>query len=277
MHFAGKVALVTGGSSGIGLATARLLAASGSHVWLVARDEAKLEKALALVQADRANGQQRFGIISADVSDAGQAASAVVGVAEQAGTPDLLVNCAGFAHPGYFQELSLDIFRSTMNVDYFGTVNMAKAIAPGMIERGSGHIVNTCSMAGLLGVFGYTAYSAAKFAVRGFSDVLRAEMKPLGIKVSIVFPPNCDTPGLAHENQFKPPETKAIEGSARCLSPDAVARVILRGVSKGRYVIIPGFEGNLIYRLSGLVGGGMYPIMDYMVARARRGHSSDTI
>jgi 3-dehydrosphinganine reductase len=139
-----------------------------------------------------------------------------------------------------------------------------------MIKRGSGHIVNISSIAGFLGVYGYTAYGASKYAVRGFSDVLRAEMKPLGIQVSVVFPPDTDTPQLAYENQFKPPETKELAGNAHAVSPEIVAKAILRGVARRQYVIIPGFEGKLYYWLGGLVGTGLYPIMDLMVAQARR-------
>ena len=270
MDFGGKVALVTGGSSGIGLATARLLAQGGAHVWLVARDESKLAQALGAVQSACQDPEQLCGVVSADVCDAQQAQASVTRVTEAVGVPDLVVNCAGVAHPGYFQELDLSIFRWMMDVNYFGTVHVTKAVVPGMIERGSGHIVNISSVAGFLGVYGYSAYGASKYAVRGFSDVLRAELKPLGIRVSVVFPPDCDTPQLAYENQFKPPETKALAGNATCMTPEAVAACILAGVAKGRYVIIPGLEGKMLYRLSGLLGNWTYPVMDFMVARAIR-------
>ena len=105
-----------------------------------------------------------------------------------------------------------------MDLNYFGTVNMVKALLPAMLERGSGHIVNISSVAAFLGVFGYSAYGASKYAVRGFSDVLRAEVKPLGVRVSVVFPPDMDTPGLANENKTKPFETHEIEGKHGCVS-----------------------------------------------------------
>ena len=108
---------------------------------------------------------------------------AVIQVSEKSGPPDLLVNSAGVAHPGYFQELDLNIFHWMMEVNYFGTVYMTKEVIPSMLKRGSGYIVNISSMAGFVGTFGYTAYGGSKFAVRGFSDVLRAEMKIHGIGV----------------------------------------------------------------------------------------------
>ena len=269
MKVRGAVALVTGGSSGIGLATARHLAAAGAHVWLVARDEGRLQAAQAQVEAARPDADQRVGYSVADVADAEAASAAVAQAAEQIGPPTLLVNCAGVAHPGYFQELDLAIFRWMMDVNYFGTVHMAKAVAPGMIARGSGHIVNLSSAAGFLGVFGYTAYGASKYAVRGFSEVLRAEMKPHGIGVSVVFPPDVDTPQLAYENQFKPPETRAIAGAGSVLSPDQVAAAIVSGVERNRFAILPGLEAKLTYRLAGILGGWVHPLLDYLVARAR--------
>jgi 3-dehydrosphinganine reductase len=270
VRFDGQIALITGGSSGIGLSAARMLSARGAHVWLMARDRGRLEAALEQVQAASANSRQKHGVFPADVSVYEQADSAVQHVSQCAGFPNLLINCAGATHPGYFQELDLHIFRSMMEINYFGTVNMAKAVVPGMIQRRSGHIVNVASMAGILGIFGYTAYSASKFAVRGFSDVLRAEMKPLGVRVSIVYPSDTDTPQLAYEKRFKPYETEYISSGASMLSPDDVAHYLLRGVARNRYIIIPGFECKVFYWLSGLVGTRLYPIMDILVARAQR-------
>lgn len=268
MKVTGAVALVTGGSSGIGLATARYLAGRGAHVWLVARDEDRLRAAQAQVEETRLAPDQRVGYSPADVSVAEQAFAAVAQATEHVGLPDLLVNCAGVAHPGYFEELDLSIFRWMMDVNYFGTVHMAKAVVPSMMKRRSGHIVNLSSAAGFLGVFGYTAYGASKYAVRGFSEVLRAEMKPHGIGVSVVFPPDVDTPQLAYENQFKCPETKAIAGAGSILSPGQVAAAIVAGVERNRFAILPGLEAKLTYRLSGILGGWVHPILDYMVARA---------
>ena len=245
-----KLAFITGGSSGIGLALARLLAARGAHVWLAAREQAKLESALREVELARYSPVQHCGIVSVDLSVLDEATSAISKFVQSVGLPDLIINSAGAAHPGYVQELTFDIFRWMMETNYFATVYVTKALLPGMIDRRSGHIINISSIVGFLSVFGYTAYGASKFAVTGFSETLRAEMKPLGIHVSVAFPPDTDTPQLAYENQYKPPETKAISGTAHALSAEKVAQTILRQAESGRFLIFPGWESRLIYILS---------------------------
>ena len=269
MTYQNKIALITGGSSGIGLATAKALAGRGAHVWIVARDQERLAAALAQVNAARSNSSQRCEAIPADISDANQAAAAVAQVVASVGAPDLLINSAGIVYPGYFQALNPEIFRRHIEVNYLGTVYVTQAVAPGMTARGSGHIVNIASAAALLGVFGYTAYCGSKYAVRGFSDVLRAEMKPLGVNVSIVFPPDTDTPQFAGEMPLRPQETKLIFGSS-VLTAEAVAATILQGVARQRYIITPGVEMMLLYRLLDALGPLQYPIMDRLVAGARR-------
>jgi len=267
--YQGRLALITGGSSGMGLALAQLLAEEGANVWLVARHSDGLEAACRSLHADG----QKHGVYAADVTKLDQVQAAVEHVKREAGVPDLLINCAGAAHPGYVQEIPLEIFQDMMALNYFGTLYTVKTLLPAMLERGSGHVVNVSSMAGFLGAFGYSAYGAAKYAVRGFSDVLRLEVKPLGVRVSVVFPPDMDTPGLANENKTKPFETFAA-GSTKALAPLDVARSTLKAIKRGQYIILPGFEPQLLYRLMFLVGNAIYPIMDGMIADARKKKSA---
>jgi 3-dehydrosphinganine reductase len=277
-YWQGKIALITGGSSGIGLALAQSLANQGAHVWLLARGKEGLESAL---ESLNRRDNQHCGMISADVSNWDQVSSAVAKFEAEVGVPDLVVNSAGVAHPGYFQELGVEIFQWTTEVNYYGTVYVCKAVVPGMVARGSGHIVNISSGAAFIGRFGYSAYAATKYAVQGFSDVLRSEMKPLGIDVSIVFPPDTDTPQLTYEKELQPPETKALSGIANLISSNwedkatlltakEVADMIMPKIEQRQYMILPGFEIKMLYWLSRLVGSSIYPILDWMIARAQR-------
>ncbi len=269
--YQGRLALITGGSSGIGFALAKELRESGARVWLLARRKEGLESAFKSLFGT--NGKNH-GMLAVDVSEWKQVQSSLQRFQREVGVPDLLINSAGVTHPGYVQDIPLEVFHEMIDIDYLGVVHTVKAVLPGMIERGSGYIVNISSGAGYVGLFGYSAYGAAKYAVRGFSDVLRAEVKPLGVQVSVVFPPDTDTPQLAYENQFKPFETREITGMGGALSPDTVAKEILNAVRRGRYAIVPGTENKFFYRLINLLDDGVYPIMDILVAQARRKKNS---
>lgn len=271
-YYENKTVLITGGSSGIGLAAAHQLAAQGAHVWLLARRREPLEAALASVKTARQSQQQRFGLAVADVSDDQQVHQAVDQVISEAGLPDVVINSAGIAKPGYVQELDLEIFHRMMEVNYYGTVHVTKAVLPGMIARRSGHIINVSSVAGFLGTFGYSAYGASKYAVRGFSDVLRSEMNLHGIRVSIIFPTDTQTPQLEYEIQFRPPEIKAITNNFKAMKPEEAARIMLKEAARGRYIILPGLDTKLIYWGLNLVGNGIYPIMDLLINLYRPQH-----
>ena len=269
MDYKDKSILITGGTSGIGLELARILAAHGARLFLFARSQDNLIKTindLQTIQSGEYHG------IPTDVSDPYQAAQSVKGVIEMAGVPDLLINCAGAAHPGYVQDLDLEIFRWMMDVNYFGAVYVTKAVLPGMIERKSGYIVNIASLVAVVGMYSYTAYGASKFALRGFSDALRMEMKPHGIQVSIVYPADTDTPQLTYENQYKPAELKQILKILPALDPippEQVARAIVDGIDRQKNVIIPDLGTSLFIKLINILGNGIYPVLDWLLARAQ--------
>lgn len=265
-----KLALITGGSSGIGFALARLLAQQGVNLCLLARDETKLDRAKTELEALTSHEGQQITTISCDIRDFDKLNQLLETWIEKAGVPDLVINSAGVTYPGYFQDLEIETFHWLMDVNYFGTVHILKCLLPKMMDKGIGSVVNISSQAGFIGVFGYSGYSASKYAVRGFSDVLRAEMKPHGIQFHIVFPPDTQTPQLEFEEPLKPKETKALAGSSSLLTADQVAQEILNGVERGRYVILPGLEGKVFYRLVNLLGNLTYPIMDWMIRKAQR-------
>lgn len=262
--------LITGGSSGIGLAVAKKLVANGGNVCLLARDQNKLALAQDELEKMTVEPSQIIETLACDITDYHRLSSTLEAWTARTDIPDLVINSAGISHPGYFQELEVETFHRLMDVNYFGTLHVLKCLIPEMIERRSGTVVNISSQAGFVGVFGYSGYGASKYAVRGLSDVLRAEMKPLGIHVAIVFPPDTQTPQLEFESALKPIETQAIAGNAKILSAEQVADSILRGLNRGQYIIIPGFEGKLFFRLVSLLGNLTYPVMDWLIRKAQK-------
>jgi 3-dehydrosphinganine reductase len=250
MDFRNQHVIITGGSSGIGRAVASLLTQRGAHVSIIARRQELLDDALGVLEDLRVNHEQRLLARSADVADWDQMQETMVALTVDGYPPDLLINAAGIVHCGYLQESSMESFYNTVDVDLYGTVHAVKAALPMMMERCSGHIVNFSSVLGFMGSFGYASYCAAKFAVRGFSDVLRHEMKPYGIHVSVVFPQDTDTPQLHYERQIQPLEARRVsEGGNRILEVYHVAKLILRGIERRQAYILPGLEAKVSFAI----------------------------
>ena len=264
--FEAKLALITGGSSGIGLELAKQLVEAGASVILMARSQDRLTAAKESLTPLRTSPQQIVHTIAADVTNPELLGAAIEELVGAYGVPDFLFNCAGVALPGYVEELNLEVFKWTMDIDFHGTVNTTKLLLPHFLARGSGHIINFSSLAGVIGIFGYSAYSGAKFAVRGFTDVIRSELKPKHIKVSIVYPPDTDTPQLAFESQYKPYETRLLAGSDKPIPAELVAKDTLKAVERGRYAIVPGTEAKLLYFLGTRFGNWVYPVLDILLA-----------
>jgi 3-dehydrosphinganine reductase len=257
-------AIITGGSSGIGLATARLLADRGAVVSLLARGADRLESAAESLRARGATVYTRV----ADVSDQAGLSAALDGLAAEAGPCDTLVTCAGLARPGRFLELPDDVFRQMIEVDYFGTLYALRSVVPGMVQRGRGSVVAVSSAAGLLGIYGYSAYGPAKFAVRGLMESLRAELTPHGVHVGVVYPPDVDTPQLAEENQWKPAETRAISGTIKPLQPEAVAQAIVAGIQRRRFLICPDLGTRALARFGSVLAPALNRSFDRKAAKA---------
>ena len=253
MKYSNQHAIITGGSSGIGKATAKLLAQQGASLSLIARDRHKLEQAREEISTVTVNSQQIILILVADVAKQESISSAIQQAIAELGTPELLITSAGMAHPGYFSQIPLEIFEQTMEVNYFGTLYSIRAALPGMLENKKGSLVMISSGAGLIGIYGYSAYCPSKFALRGLAESLRGELKPQGIKVTIVYPPDTDTPQLTAENKIKPIETQKITATAKTWSAGAVAGEILRGVENKKFAIAPGAELTILNRFHSLL------------------------
>jgi 3-dehydrosphinganine reductase len=268
MSFQDQHVLITGGSSGIGLALAHQVAAAGARVSLVARDPAKLDAARAAILAAHPGAAGVF-TASADVTVEAEALAALQTAEAAHGPVDLLITSAGVAIPGYFEDVPVKVFEHTMAVNYFGTLYFLKAVVPAMRRRGRGRIVLISSGVGLHGFFGYTPYAPGKFALRGLAECLRAELKETGVGVTIVYPPDTDTPQLTAENRFKPPESRALTAHGGLWSADAVARLTLRAVRRGRFAVTPGLPLTALFWLGGLFAPLVNRYFDRIARKAR--------
>jgi 3-dehydrosphinganine reductase len=245
--FEQKNVYITGGSSGIGLTTAKLLAAEGANVLIFSRSLDRLDQAVREIEGQRKSETQRVSSMQLDVSQHEEVNRVMAEAVEQFGTPDLLINSAGKAVPRPFEEISYEQFDDIMRTNFYGAWCTIQALLPHMKKKGGGHIANVSSMAGFIGVFGYADYGASKFAMMGLSETLKMELRQYNIRVSVLCPPDTDTPGYELENKTKPPETWAIGETAKLIEPEVVARALLKGIRKERYMILANAEGWLIY------------------------------
>ncbi|MEV7398503.1 SDR family oxidoreductase [Aeromicrobium sp. NPDC092404] len=239
--FDGKAVVITGAGSGIGRAAALLAAAKGARVLLTDVNDAGLDETVALVST--AGGtvlhHEAFDITSEDAvtAFAGRATS-------RAGRVDIIMNVAGISTWGRIQDLEPRHWRDCVEVDLMGPIHVMSAFVPAMIATGNGgHVVNVSSAAGLFGLPLHAPYSAAKFGLRGVSEVLRFDLAQHGIGVTLVCPGAVDTPlvgtvtivGIDRDNPVVARNIGAFQKHA--VSPESAAASMIRGVEKGRHLV----------------------------------------
>nr|XP_039319451.1 3-ketodihydrosphingosine reductase [Saimiri boliviensis boliviensis] len=253
----GAHVVVTGGSSGIGKCIAIECYKQGAFITLVARNEDKLLQAKKEIEKHSINDKQVVLCISVDVSqDYNQVENVIKQAQEKLGPVDMLVNCAGMAVSGKFEDLEVSTFERLMSINYLGSVYPSRAVITTMKERRVGRIVFVSSQAGQLGLFGFTAYSASKFAIRGLAEALQMEVKPYNVYITVAYPPDTDTPGFAEENRTKPLETRLISETTSVCKPEQVAKQIVKDAIQGNFNSSLGSDG---YMLSALTCG-MAPV-----------------
>ena len=209
---------------------------------------------------------------SVDVTDPAAVERAVAAAVGSLGSISLVVACAGIVVPGRFETQPLDAFQRTMAVNYFGSLHLIQAALPHMQRSNGARIVLMASGAALIGLYGYTSYAPSKFAVRGLAEALRSELSADGIAVSVVYPPDTDTPGYREELRHRPEICNRLAATGGLLSADAVAASILQGVSRRQFTIAPGIPMAALARLHSILAPLLHRFwFDPLIARAASG------
>ena len=235
--FLNKVAIVTGASTGIGRAIAFALAKEGACVALAARRENSL---LELAREIKEMGREVL-VLRTDVTEPDQVESMVQQVLEQWGRVDILISNAGEYIRGPIIDIHPADLQRSLNVNYFGGVYCIKAVLPHMIEKKRGHILAVTSMDGKIGLPLDAPYVSAKFALTGFLEVLRQEVREHGITVTNVLPGRVDTEMIDHL-KFSWVSPK--------ISPEAVARATMNGLRRGKPIVIVPPQAKLLYYIN---------------------------
>ena len=228
-NFAGAVAVITGSASGIGLATARALHARNAHVVLADINSQGLQQAEEQIRQHNTGVTSKVLSIPTDVTDEQQIQALMRHAVESFGRVDLVMASAGIGNGGPIDVFTGSQMQTMMNINFMGVYYCARAALPTMRQQQSGHFVFLSSVAGKLGVPFLTAYCATKWAVRGFSSALRAELHGTGIGITTVYPAWVDTPMIHHDEQVR-----QLFNIQALLTADQVAEEILQAVTDDR-------------------------------------------
>jgi NAD(P)-dependent dehydrogenase (short-subunit alcohol dehydrogenase family) len=247
-------ALVTGSSSGFGLRTCVALAARGFEVWASMRD---LERAEPLREALRVSGfgAERVHLVALDITDADARTALVEEILEQRGAVDVLVNNAGQMLTGFAEELDEQALRKQFETNFFGLVELTKALLPAMRERRWGRVINVSSISGRNAIPAYAGYCASKFALEGWSESLRYELVPFNVFVCLV------EPGLFPTELFG---RNRVDGGAGS-GVYAKLRVALKEDTRRLQRVLAGADPDVVARVIGRIALAQKPALRHPV------------
>lgn len=199
----GKNIVITGGSLGIGRSLSIKCFQNGANVIVISRNKENLEKVKDDLESKRINENQKIVIKQVDVTSLEQVDKVFNEIITEFNQIDYLINCAGKSVSNSFDDTPIKDFELMMNLNYFGTLYSTKCVVKQMKKQKSGNIIIVSSIAGLVGLHGFSAYSSSKFALVGLAQCLHMELKPFNIHVTCSFPPDTDTPGFEEEEKTK--------------------------------------------------------------------------
>jgi len=261
-HGTPKVAFVSGGGSGIGLNLTRALLADGAAVAIF---DLKVDDAL-LNDLHGISPHVRVERYLVDITDPDAVEKAMDEAARALGAPDFAINCAGILRTAVFAEMSYALFDQTMQVNLYGSRNFAAGVLRHM--QPGGHLALIASLAGMCGSYTHGAYATSKFAVVGLAEVLRTELKPKGIDVSVVCPGEIQTPMLAEERRVGSKVTEIVNEFAGVLPVEVAVQGMLDGLRRRTFMITPGFKARLTRYLARSHTGLFRWVVDRKVAKA---------
>jgi len=251
-YFVGKNAVISGAGDGIGRALAQRLNEAGCHVWLCDINKAKLAETADLLDRERGGVVTR----TVDCGDRHEIFAWAQSVADDASAVDALFNNAGVGYGARFEDSTEDNFKWLMDINFWGVVNATRAFLPLLKRSECGHLVNISSIFGMVGIPTQSAYNAAKFAVRGFTEALQAEYRHANLVVSCVHPGGIQT-NIARSGRTdgSAVEMTADERDARFrqlarTSPERAANIILGGTARAKPRIMVGWDAWLILQLT---------------------------
>lgn len=235
--FTGRVVWITGASSGIGEALVKAFAEGGSRVIASSNDGAGLER----VKEECSGKRGTVAAVTFDLSDTSDIRTLVDNVIQKEGRVDMLLNIGGISQRALLKETPLWLDRRIMEINYFGTVALTKAVLPHMIAAGGGHIAATSSISGRFGFPLRSAYSASKQALHGFFETLLLEHHTDNIRVSVIIPGRVQTAISLHALTAAGREHgKMDDGQRGGVTPGKAAQQIIRGLSRNRREILVG-------------------------------------
>ncbi len=266
-QFYGKTAVITGGSKGIGRATAKEFVKRGGSVCIIARKKSDLSRAAAEISSFRHDSSQTVDYIACDATRMKRLNAQLARFIKKNGVPDYLMNFVGYSYPNYVHNLKFEDFKKNMETNYYGQVVPILALLPYFMKEKKGYIVNCSSVVGYMGLIGFATYAPTKFAICGLTESLRNELKPYNIRFSILYPPDTDTPGFALENRTKPVEVKIMSRGGGFLTSEKVADALMRGIAKNKFYILPG-QAKLLWRITRHFPNLSHIIMDWELKKA---------